>query len=54
MPSSLNLAGVFTDGSHSNARIVDIRPIRVTEELDRGHVIVLAGYQGVNASEKRV
>jgi aspartate kinase len=29
-------AGVMTDASHFSARILDVRPIRVCEELDRG------------------
>jgi aspartate kinase len=41
-------AGVMTDESHSSARILDVRPIRVREELDRGRIVVLAGFQGVN------
>jgi aspartate kinase len=44
----------MTDGSHSNARIVDIRPIRVQEELNRRSVIVLAGFQGVNPETKEI
>ena len=47
-------AGVITDGSHSAARIVDVRPIRVLEELDRGRVVVLAGFQGVNPATKEI
>jgi aspartate kinase len=47
-------AGVMTDGSHSNARIIDIRPIRIEEELQRGSVIVLAGFQGVNPETKEI
>jgi aspartate kinase len=47
-------AGVMTDGSHSNARIVDVRPIRISEELNRGNVIVLAGFQGVNPETKEI
>ena len=35
-------AGVMTDESHSSARILDVRPIRVREELDRGRIVVLA------------
>jgi aspartate kinase len=31
----------MTDGSHSSARILDVRPIRVREELDHGRVGVL-------------
>jgi aspartate kinase len=38
-------AGVMTDDSHSSARILDVRPIRVREELDRGRIVVLAGFQ---------
>lgn len=47
-------AGVLTDDSHSQARIVDVRPIRVREELDRGKIVVLAGFQGVNAMTKEI
>ncbi len=47
-------AGVMTDGSHNSARIIDIRPIRVQEELERGSVIVLAGFQGVNPQTKEI
>jgi aspartate kinase len=47
-------AGVMTDDSHSSARIVDVRPIRVHEELDRGRVVVLAGFQGVNPATKEI
>src|ERR1700750_3344328 len=47
-------AGVMTDESHSSARILDVRPIRVREELDRGRVVVLAGFQGVNPVTKEV
>ncbi len=47
-------AGVMTDESHSSARIIDVRPIRVSEELDRGRVVVLAGFQGVNPVTKEI
>lgn len=47
-------AGVMTDQSHSSARIPDVRPIRVLEELDRGRIVVLAGFQGVNPVNKEV
>ena len=47
-------AGVMTDESHSSARILDVRPIRVREELDRGRVVVLAGFQGVNSKTKEI
>ena len=47
-------AGVLTDDSHSSARILDVRPIRVREELERGRVVVLAGFQGVNPMTKEI
>src|SRR5262249_2764472 len=47
-------AGVMTDGSHSSARILDVRPIRVREELDRGRIVVFGGLQGVNPATKEI
>src|SRR6201996_1622023 len=47
-------AGVMTDASHSSARILDVRPIRVREELGRGRIVVLAGFQGVNPVTKEI
>jgi aspartate kinase len=47
-------AGVMTDASHSSARILDVRPVRVREELDRGRIVVLAGFQGVNPVTKEI
>jgi aspartate kinase len=47
-------AGVMTDDSHSSARILDVRPVRVREELDRGRIVVLAGFQGVNPVTKEI
>src|SRR5215831_14462444 len=47
-------AGVMTDASHSSARILDVRPIRVREELDGGRVVVLAGFQDVNPATREI
>src|SRR3954468_4618706 len=47
-------AGVMTDDSHSSARILDVRPIRVREELDRGRIVVLAGFQGVDPVTREI
>jgi aspartate kinase len=47
-------AGVMTDDSHSSARIVEVRPVRVREELGRGRIVVLAGFQGVNPATKEI
>src|SRR3954452_19689098 len=47
-------AGVMTDDSHSSARILEVRPVRVREELDGGRIVVLAGFQGVNPLTREI
>ncbi len=47
-------SGVFTDSSHANARINDIKAIRVKEEIARRRVVIIAGFQGVNPLTKEV
>jgi aspartate kinase len=41
-------SGIITNDSHTNARIVEVRPYRVQDELARGNVVIVAGYQGVS------
>lgn len=40
-------AGIRTSRAHRTARIVDVVPQRVLDELDAGRVVVVAGFQGV-------
>lgn len=40
--------GIITTDSHSNARIMDVRPFRVQDELEKGHIVIVAGYQGTS------
>ncbi|MCP5002995.1 MAG: aspartate kinase [Planctomycetes bacterium] len=40
--------GITTDSSYTKARIVNIDSSRITEELSRNKIIVIAGYQGVD------
>jgi aspartate kinase len=47
-------SGVFTDESHNNARIKSIKAFRVKEEIDRGRVVIIAGFQGVNPETKEI
>ncbi len=47
-------AGIFTDESHTQARIQDLRPIRIKEELEKGKTVVLAGFQGVCPRTKEI
>jgi aspartate kinase len=41
-------AGVVTNGEHTKAKIVDIRPTRLRAALDAGRVPVVGGSQGVS------
>src|ERR671938_566917 len=41
-------SGIITNDRHVDARIVEGRPYRVQDELARGPVGVIAGYQGVS------
>ena len=40
-------AGIVTDGSHGKARIVELRMQRVHDALERGSIVIVAGFQGV-------
>ncbi|MHB8376272.1 MAG: aspartate kinase [Dehalococcoidia bacterium] len=40
-------AGMRTDSVHRNARILAIEPQRVREEVERGRVVIVAGFQGL-------
>lgn len=41
-------SGVITNDRHVDARIIEVRPFRVQDELARGRIVVIAGYQGVS------
>jgi aspartate kinase len=41
-------SGIITNDRHVDARIVEVRPFRVQDELARGRIVVIAGYQGVS------
>lgn len=47
-------AGIITDNSHGNARIQATRPVRLEQHLQKGELVVLAGFQGVSEKEKEV
>ncbi len=40
--------GVITNHQHGCARIVELRPFRIQDELAAGHVVVVGGFQGVS------
>src|SRR5687767_9770237 len=40
--------GIITNDAHANARIIEVRPFRVQDELAAGKVVIVAGYQGIS------
>ncbi|MBM4446392.1 MAG: aspartate kinase [Chloroflexi bacterium] len=40
-------AGIETDAIYSKARILRIEPKRVVEELEKGNIVIVAGFQGI-------
>jgi aspartate kinase len=45
-------SGIITSSAHGNARIVEVRPIRIRESLAEGRIVIVAGYQGVSAEKE--
>jgi len=44
-------SGIITSDRHFDAEIIEVRPQRIWDELARGRVVIVAGYQGM--SEQR-
>jgi len=42
-------AGILTDGVYGNARITDVQTARIRQELEKGNIVVVAGFQGLSA-----
>jgi aspartate kinase len=40
-------AGIRTDNSYSRARITSIDPARIIRELEKGNIVIVAGFQGI-------
>jgi aspartate kinase len=47
-------AGFITDGAHTNAKIVELRPERLVAALKEGRTPVVGGAQGVSVEERDV
>jgi aspartate kinase len=47
-------AGVITDAAHGRARIIDIRPSRISSALAEGAIPIVAGFQGVSQTTKDI
>ncbi|MEO6866791.1 MAG: aspartate kinase, partial [Gaiellales bacterium] len=41
-------AGIITTSEHTNAKIVEIRGHRLHDALEQGHIVLVAGFQGVS------
>jgi aspartate kinase len=41
-------AGIVTDGSHTKAKILEVRADRLRTALDGGRIVLVAGFQGVS------
>ncbi len=40
-------AGIYCEGAYGKAFIKEVRPKRVFEELDKGNIVIVAGFQGL-------
>src|SRR5262245_8560801 len=41
-------SGIITNDRHFDARIIEVRPHRIEDELARGKIVIIAGYQGMS------
>ncbi|MBI2571411.1 MAG: aspartate kinase [Candidatus Schekmanbacteria bacterium] len=41
-------SGIITNDRHFDARIIEVRPYRIQDELERDRIVIVAGYQGVS------
>ncbi len=45
-------AGIVTDSTHGKAKIIEVRADRLRDGLAQGHVVVVAGFQGVSLAKE--
>ena len=41
-------SGIITNDRHSGARIIEVRPVRIQDELERDKIVIVAGFQGMS------
>ncbi len=41
-------AGIITNDRHNDARVIEVRPFRVQDEMAAGKVVIVGGFQGVS------
>jgi len=44
-------AGIYADTFYTRARITEIKPKKILEELKKGKIVIVAGFQGLNPYE---
>src|SRR6476646_4815659 len=47
-------AGVITDSVHGKDKIIDVTPGRISAAIDDGHIVIVAGFQGVSQDTKEI
>ncbi|HVF03696.1 MAG TPA: aspartate kinase [Frankiaceae bacterium] len=47
-------AGIITDSTHGKARIIDVTPGRIQAAIAEGHIVIVAGFQGVSVDSKDI
>ncbi|MBI5494991.1 MAG: aspartate kinase [Deltaproteobacteria bacterium] len=45
-------SGIITNDTHSDARIMEVRPTRIQDALRAGKIVIVAGYQGVSTRKE--
>lgn len=45
-------AEILTDSFHRRARIMDIKATRVKEEVSKGRIVIVAGFQGISSASE--
>ncbi len=45
-------SGIITDNNHTHAKILEIKPSRIQEELAKRKVVIVAGFQGVSREKE--
>jgi len=42
-------SGILTTADHTEAKILDVKPRRLIQELEMGRIVIVAGFQGVSS-----
>ncbi len=44
--------GIVTDSAHTKAKILDVKVGRILEELEKGNIVIVAGFQGISLDDQ--